>query len=128
MRIWFATSALPLLLASATILAQDDDQRPFLHFNNRSDYVELDNSRAALDLTKPFTIELWCRWNTDLIDKALNIAGDEIWPQVSENIPVKRPCGWVIRSTPVKDADKQAIEFAVGAGGRNQDWLYLFTA
>ncbi len=125
-----------LLAAAGTVAAvvsvarpQDDGPFPLLRFASRADHVELDKTRGALDLQKPFTIEVWARWNTDILDKGMFLAGDEAWPGMSPNLPVSIPSGWVIRTTPIRDADRQAIEFNVGASvGRSHEWHTLRTA
>ncbi len=111
-----------------TARADNEEASSYLHFASRNDHVELDKSRGAIDLQKPFTIELWVRWDADIIDKKQYLAADEAWKGMSEKIPVTAECGWVIRTTPVKDADKQAIEFVIGASkAGTRSWLTLTT-
>jgi hypothetical protein len=106
---------------------EDDGPYPFLRFANRNEHVELEKTRGAFDLQKPFTIELWVRWNTDIL-KMMYLAGDEAWPGMSRNIQVEAECGWVIRTTKVQDADKQAVDFTVAASARGKrDWLRVIT-
>jgi hypothetical protein len=102
--------------------------RPFLRFAGRADHVELDKTRGALDLQKPFTIELWTRWDADAGDRVLYLAGDEAWPGMSEQIPVTAACGWVIRLDKAKDGGKRAVEFSAGASGKGvREWVGVVT-
>jgi len=111
-----------------TTYEEGDGPHPFLRFFNRANHVELQKTRGVLDLQKPFTIELWARWNTDILDKMMYLAGDEAWPEMNPNVPVADMCGWVIRITRVQDADKQAVDFTVAASTRGKrEWLRIVT-
>ena len=110
-------------------VGQDDSPHPYLRFASRNDHIELEKTRGALDLQKPFTIELWARWDTDIVDKMLYLAADEAWPGMSEKVPVTALSGWVIRTSKVKDADKQAVEFNVAASARGtRTWLTVVSS
>lgn len=126
----FALTGLVLIVfALESAQAQDDGPHAYLRFASRSDHVELEKSRGALDLQKPFTAELWARWDTNVLDKMLYLAGDEAWPGMSSNVPVSATSGWAIRTSKVKDADKQAIEFIVAASARGKrEWLSVVTS
>ena len=132
MAVRFALTGLVLSLCALNpAWGQDDGSHPYLRFANRSDHVELEKTRGALDLQKPFTIELWVRWDADILDKMLYLAGDEAWKGMSDKVPVDAESGWVIRTSKLKDADKQAIQFNVASstGGKRgkRSWLTVTT-
>ena len=120
-----SSAALPPKLSPSSAT----DLHSFLRFASRKDHVEVDNTHGVLDLQKPFTIELTARWDTNVLDKMLYLAGDEAWPKMSDNIPVSEMSGWVIRTSKIKDSDKQAIEFNVATSAKNNGraWLSVFT-
>jgi hypothetical protein len=113
------------LLACLSAVAQDEESQGFVRFANRSDCVEVERTRAALDLSKPFTIEMWARW-TPRLDMVMSLAADEMWPGMSDRVPATAECGWIIRASRTLDADKHALEFTVaGSNRRKRDWFHV---
>lgn len=100
--------------------------RPFLRFASRDDHVELDQTINVLDLQKPFTIEVWARWD---VKKVAYLAGDEVWVGMSDQIPVTTDGGWAIRTLIAKDGNKVPIEFVVTSSSAKgpREWLSLLT-
>jgi hypothetical protein len=94
---------------------------PYFHFASPEHHIELEKTRGALDLTKAFTIELWVRWDTNVIDVMHHFAGDETWKGMSDKVTVtEETSGWVLRTSKVKDADKQSFEFNVATTAKKK--------
>jgi hypothetical protein len=117
-----------LSLLSLSSVRGQDASPAYLRFANRRDHVELEKTRGMLDLQKPFTIELWVRWGTNITDKHLYLAGDEAWPGMSDKVPVTAESGWVLRTKKAKGADKQPLDFTVAATVKGKrTWLSVLT-
>jgi hypothetical protein len=100
------------------------DEGGHLHFSGRGDRVEIEKSKGALDLRKPFTIEMWVRWDNENLDKVMSLATDEAWPGMSDAISAPGPSGWIIRASKLKESGRHAWQFTVGGlNTRKRDWL-----
>lgn len=129
-RIYFSIVVSYLCVAPA-LWADDPIRTPYITFGSgsRTECVELEKTRGMIDLQKPFTVELWTRWDADVVDKPHYLAGDEAWPGMSDKVLVAALSGWVVRTTKLKDADKYAIEFNVAASARgSREWLSVATS
>jgi hypothetical protein len=127
-RLQFTLCALFMAILAGVAFGQD--RVGFLRFPSRDAYVELEGTRGLVDLGSSFTVEAWVRWDTSLLGNGHTMMGDEAWPDMSKEIPVTRPCGWVLRTTPVMDADKYAIEFNVGSSTKDKPkgaWLSIMS-
>ena len=86
-------------------------------FTGRSS-VEVQDSAGVLDLNSDFTIEICAKWRISELLEC--IAGDEAWPEMSNEVKVAENCGWTLRKYRVKHRDM--LEFTVGTEG---GWLNL---
>jgi hypothetical protein len=119
-------ASLAVVSVASTAVAQEQKQEPTdaLRFTG-NDYVELVGTRGMLDLNGSFTIETWVRWDTEFIDY-VPILGDHAWPGMNPDLQVRTHCGLILRGSKIWDADKRAVEIALGAtGGGKTDWFYV---
>src|SRR5438132_6814203 len=99
----------------------------FLRFANRA-HVELKGTKGLLNLNGSFTVEAWLRWD-GAITTPLYLMGDEIWKDMAAELPkVPRAAGWVLRTSPTEDGDKQRLDFTAGAQGPGiAEWFSVLT-
>lgn len=99
-----------------------------LRFSGRAN-AELANTRGIMKLDQPFTVEVWCRPSSTFA-REQNIAGDEGWKNLGENVVITRECGWVLRTGPIVDGGKRTIDFTLGTTGdaNTPVWTRIETA
>lgn len=102
-----------------------DTSDTYIHFEKKA-HVELQKSRGMINLDGSFTVEMWVRWEPEVLSSQ-SLVGDLAWKGMSADLPeIGRHSGWTIRTTRVEDADLRAIEFAVGATEKGKtDWVYV---
>lgn len=101
-----------------------EEPSSYLHFAGWQDHVELEKTQGCLELNKPFTIEMWCRWNLDVADNMVQMAGDETWPGMNPAVPVKKAGGWAMRLIQIRNTDKQYLQFNASAVNHGKEEWY----
>jgi len=80
-------------------------------------------SQGALDLNKPFTIELWARWWDGGAARMVPLCGDEVWRGMHATINAPGAAGFVLRRHRWK-LDQFILDFT--AGTTSNSWYQVW--
>lgn len=100
----------PLLLPAADVLK---GAAKFVE----QDGVELAKTEKMLSLQKDFTIEILAKWQPSTV----YLAGDEVWPGMSDHIKASESSGWVLRTK--MTGKKETLDFTMAT--KEKDWISL---